>query len=299
MLKRVCVVQSQQALVAKEQQTSFYSHWTGGSGGICGILDASDASRSPTSTSPPTPLAAHPQAPLVSAQNGVRSPEYTLQDSNREVEPAQNGLRSPQHGSAPPGMRSPNCGRNGFRAPEQTSPSVQAPIGPRMTHRKSSSLDTHQAPNPAMLTAFGGQQHHLQQPSAPSRAPNHTSRSSPRPQHAQHTLPSGSGAMSSLLGLTGFADRGDTRNDLRGLRTSKSLQQQGHNRGPSRAGSFIEHNVEQVLSSGFQDTNGRKSVGPSWMQQGHPGGHHGNVYHYSNAQGLAGQVNASHRQLHS
>lgn len=258
-------LQSQQTLAAKEQQTSFYSHWTGGGGGICGrlndVMTTSDASRSPTSTSPPTPLASHPQPPasLTSSQNGHRSPV-------------------------------------------QTSPSVQSPIGPRVAHRKSNSCDVGRAPG--LFGAFAPQQQHQtlhqqtqqqqQHAHGSARVLNSNTRS-PKPQHAQHTLPAGPGAMSSLLGLTHSSSGSESSNGLRGLRTSKSLQQKSNGRAYGSRGS--ENGGGHLLSSMSHNLG---AASPSFMQQGAQGlgGQYNNGFSYSNVQSLAHQADSFHRQLH-
>lgn len=120
---------------------------------------------------------------------------------------------------------------------------------------------------------------------------------SPKPQHAQHALPAGPGAMSNLLGLPYSSSGSESGSGLMGLRTSKSLQQKSNGRGyGARAG---DNGVAHLLSSSSQ-LGSFNAASPSWIQQEQQGlaAQHHNGFSYSNGSNLAQQVDAFHRQLH-
>lgn len=229
-LKLLLCVQAQQALALKDQQKSFYSHWNGS--GIQ-LLDHYET-RSPASTSPPTPLALHPQPPT--------SQRSSLDSISSSACPAsahpsqQNGGSFPADSFASPTQRRATQGdqpaslvqsRVGGRCPAHhahSNSNSQSPIGSHVMHRKSCSMDGSRVPSPSQSNNFVNGK-----PVRVSGAASRGDKPSPRSQHAQHGSAGASqdGPIASLLGLSqnGVADPilmpdGSAH---RSLRPSKSL----------------------------------------------------------------------------
>lgn len=294
------LMQTQQALAAKDQQTSFYSHWNSG-----GLFDGGDI-RSPTSTSPPTPLAIHPNPPasITSSQEGARSPvHHTSAQAN-----LQNALGSVVDSFRSPTQTRPQTdqptsliqSRIGGRSPVQhASPGAQlgvgqSPIGSQVMHRKSNSVDSLRAPSPLPLNGFshpaGGN----------ARGQNRGGRPSPRAQHAQQAtaIPPGDGPIASLLGLNG-SHGVRAEGNVRSLRPSKSLQNGGA--GGYQNKSINEHIISSLLPKGILDSEDGSNVGMPRVQQqtSNPDQmNYGNGFGYTGTQGMTGHSTAFQRQLH-
>ena len=293
-------MQAQQALAAKDRQTSFYSHWNGG-----GLFDSGDT-RSPTSTSPPTPLAIHPNPPasITSSQEGARSPVQTTAQANphNTLGSLMDSFRSPTQ--TPTQMDQPTSSIQprvrGKSSTQHASPGSQlgrgqSPIGSHVLHRKSSSMDSGRVPASSPLNGFkhiaGGN------PSTPNRG----GKPSPRSQHAQHaaTMSSGDGPIASLLGLN--ASNGHKADgNARSLKSSKSLHFTGAR--VSQNAAMNGHNITSLLPQGILDSIEGNSPGTSWMQQQPSASNnemnHGNEFSYSGNQGMSHHANAFQRQLH-
>ncbi|KAA6428490.1 MAG: hypothetical protein FRX49_01366 [Trebouxia sp. A1-2] len=294
------LMQTQQALAAKDQQTSFYSHWNGGA-----LFDGGDI-RSPTSTSPPTPLAIHPNPPasIASSQEGARSPvHHTTAQANLQnaLGSVVESLRSPtQTRTQPDQPTSLIQSRIGGRSPIQhASPGVQlgmvqSPIGSQVMHRKSNSVDSGRVPSPSPLHGFS------HQAGGNPRGPTRGGRLSSRPQHAQQAtaIPPGDGPIASLLGLNG--SRGlRAEGNMRSLRPSKSLQHGGA--GGRHNTSMNEHIISSFLPKGILDSEDGSNLGMPWVQQqtSNPEQmNHGDGFSYTGNQGMAQHSNAFQRQLH-
>ena len=197
------LAQAQQALAVKNQQKSFYSHWNGSS---IQFLDQT-GTPSPASSSPPTPLALHPQPPTSqrSSQDSVSSParpasahpsqqnvvgfpadSFASPSQRRATHPRDQpaSLMQSRFGGAPPG--------------HQSISNSQSPIGSHVMHRKSCSMDSSRVPSPSPSHGFG-----LGTPGSVSGVMNGGGKPSLRSQHAQRGSagPSQDGPIASLLGL--------------------------------------------------------------------------------------------------
>lgn len=269
------------------------------------MFDGGDT-RSPTSTSPPTPLAIHPNPPasITSSQEGTRSPvHHTTAQAN-----LQNAL-----GSVVDSFRSPTQthaqadqptsliqSRIGGRSPIQhASPGAQlgvgqSPIGSQVMHRKSNSVDSGRVPSPSPLNGFS------HQAGGNVRVANRGGRPSPRPQHAQQAtaIPSGDGPIASLLGLNGSHGL-RAEGNVRSLRPSKTLQHGGAGGHPNT--SMNEHIISSLLPKGILDSEDGSNLGLSWVQQqtSNPDQmNHGSGFSYTGNQGMSQHSNAFQRQLH-
>ena len=282
-----CCAQAQQALAAKEQQTSFYSHWNGGI-----LFDGSGDTRSPTSTSPSTPHALPPNPPAsVTSSHEVRSPaaQPSLQAALGSVldsfrSPDQKRVREDQ-------LASLSQSRIGARSPlsSQTSPGAQLgfsqhPIGAHVVHRKSSSMDNGRVPSPSLLNGLS----HVT--GEGSLAPGRNGKPSPRAQRAQHAaaMPSSNGPMGSLLGLN--ASNGPKLpGHMRAFKPSRSVQD-GKIRGSRNVGTnglSMQH-----LGNGNDGNQLWSHQAPNYSEM-----NRGNEFGYSGNQGMAQSANAFHSQL--
>ena len=281
-----------------------------------GILFDGGDTRSPTSTSPSTPSAMHPNPPtsVTSSQEGVRSPvrhtaasnpQAHLQNPHANLQTAlssvMDSFRSPTQNRAQ--LDQPTSliqSRIGGRSPSHNaSPGAQLtvgqpPIGSHVLHRKSSSMDSGRVPSPSPLNGFahtaGGN----------VNAPGRGGKPSPRAQPAQHAaaMPSSDGPIASLLGLNAL-NGPRAEGNLRTLRPSKSLQY-GGSRGNRTAGTNGQ-NVSSLLPQGMQDLANGSAASVSWMHQ--PSNtanktNNGNESAYSGNQGMSHHVDAFQRQLH-
>lgn len=197
-------MQAQQALALKDQQKSFYSHWNGS--GIQ-LLDHHET-RSPASTSPPTPLALHPQPPtsqrssLDSISSSARPASAHPSQQNGGSFPA-DSFSSPTQRRATHQLDQPASliqSRVDGRCPaHHANSNSQSPIGSHMMHRKSCSMDGSRVPSPSQLNRFANGK-----PLGVSGAASRGDKPSPRSQHAQHGSSgvSQDGPIASLLGLS-------------------------------------------------------------------------------------------------
>ena len=190
-------MQAQQALAVKDQQKSYYSHWNGSS---IQFLDQTET-RSPASSSPPTPLALHPQPPTSqrSSQDSVSSPARPasahpsfLADSF--ASPSQR--RATHQGNQPALLMQSRLG--GASPAHHSISNSQLPIGSHVMHRKSCSMDSSRVPSPSLSNGFGhGKFGNV------GVGMNGGGKPSPRSQRAQHGSAGASqdGPIASLLGL--------------------------------------------------------------------------------------------------
>ncbi|KAL3162397.1 hypothetical protein ABBQ32_010071 [Trebouxia sp. C0010 RCD-2024] len=198
------LLQAQQALVLKDQQKSFYSHWNGSS---IPFLDQAET-RSPSSTSPPTPLALHPQPPTSqrSSQDSVSSPARpaSAHPSHRNVggfpadrfaSPTQN--LAAQQSDQPASLIQSRVGASSPAAAYHASSNSQSPIGSQVMHRKSSSMDSSRVASPSNGFGHG-------RPNGMGGSASRSGKPSPRSQRAQHGFAGSShdGPIASLLGLS-------------------------------------------------------------------------------------------------
>ena len=269
------------------------------------MFDGGDI-KSPTSTSPPTPLAIHPNPPasITSSQEGARSPvHHTTAQANLQnaLGSVVDSFRSPTQTRAQ--MDQPNSlvqSRIGGRSPIQhASPGAQlgagqSPIGSQVMHRKSNSVDSGQVPSPSPLNGFS------HQAGGNARGANRGGRPSPRPQHAQQATatPPGDGPIASLLGLNGSHGL-RAEGNVRSLRASKSLQNGGA--GAHQNTSMNEHIISSLLPKGILDSEDGSNLGMPWVQQqtSNPDQmNHGNGFSYTGNQGINQHSNTFQRQLH-
>ena len=293
-------LQAQQALAIKNQQPSFYSHWNGNAI----QFDRSEA-RSPTSTSPPTPLAVHPQPPASqrSSQDSILSP---ARSANPQFGP-QNLVGFPVDSFASPTQNRPaiqadqpasltqqRVGGRSPGPPQHPKANAQSPIGSHVEHRKSSSMDSSQAPLPSPLNGFGHSK------AASGSMANRGGKPSPRPQHAQHALagPFNDGLIANLLGLNKTEARGSNLGQECLLKPSKSLQF-GSTRNEPRM-SANEFDPSHLLPRAIHDVTNGVDLGMSWMQQGPSSGHqmnHAKHFGHVGSQDFSQHADAFQRQL--
>lgn len=282
----------------KDQQKSFYSHWNGS----VIHFDRSET-RSPTSTSPPTPLAMHPQAPTSqrSSQDSVSSPSRQSGAHASQQNPigfAADSFASPTHnrlGSQADQPVSLIQSRVGGRSPvHHINSNIQPPIGSHVLHRKSNSMDSSQAPSPLPLNGFGVSK------AVGGNASNRAGRPSPKPQHAHHVFAASSnnGPIASLLGLD--QDTSNSRHDssVRSLRASKSLQYSSTRNG-SRA-SANGFDPSHLLPQAIHGLVNGSDAGISMMPQGSSNGrqtNHAKQFGHVGSNEFSQHADAFQRQL--
>ena len=299
-------MQAQQALAVKDQQKSFYSHWNGSS---IQFLDHTET-QSPASTSPPTPLALHPQPPTSqrSSQDSVSSPARpaTAHPSQQNVvgfpadsfaSPTQS--RAAHQGDQPASLiQSRIGGRSPAHLPNSNS---QSPIGSHVMHRKSSSMDSNSRHSLSPANGFGHGKTRGVTGSA-SAAASRGGKPSPRStQHAHHGLagPSHDGPIASLLGLsqTGVVDpilvpEGNGRS--LSLRPSKSPQHSTRSDLRASAHGFDpSHLLPRAIHDLATGSGARMSLGPT---NGHQT-NHGKTFDYAGNQDFSQHADAFQRQL--
>ena len=271
------IAQAQQALAVKDQQKSFYSHWNGSS---IQFLDQTET-RSPASSSPPTPLALHPQPPTSqrSSQDSVSSP------ARPGIHPSQqNVVGFPADSFASPSQRRSTHQRDqpaslmqfrlGGASPAHHSTSNSlSPVGSHVMHRKSCSMDSSRVPSPSPSNGFG---HGT--PRGMSGVANGGGKPSPRSQHAQRGSagPSQDGPIASLLGLgqSGVVDPilvPDGRGH-RSLRPTKSL----HGTRSDLRASANGFDPSHLLPRAIHDLTIGSGPGVSMAQPAHSNGHQTN-----------------------
>ena len=272
------LVQAQQALAVKDQQKSFYSHWNGSS---IQFLDQAEV-RSPASTSPPTPLALHPQPPTSqrSSQDSVSSPARPA-----SAHPSQQNIvsfpadsfasptqrRAARQGDQPASLVQSRLG--GASPVHQSNSNSQSPIGSHVMHRKSCSMDGSRVPSPRPSNGFGHGK-----PGGASGVMNGGGKPSPRSQHAQHGSAGASqdGPIASLLGLgqTGAVDPilvPDGRGH-RSLRPTKSL----HSTRSDLRASANDFDPSHLLPRAIHDLTIGSGPGISMVPPAHCNGHQTN-----------------------
>ena len=290
-------MQAQQALAVKDQQkASLYSHWS------CASiqLNRSEA-RSPTSTSPPTPLAVHPEAPTSqrSSQDSVSSP---VRRSTTQFSFPGDNFPSPVQSRPASQVDQPAAlsqSKIGGRSPgHHLRSNGQSPIGSQLMHRKSSSMDSSQVPVPSNVNGFGHGKAAGGSASKTGRKP------SPRSQHAQHAMtgPCNDGPIANLLGLnqneasqSGLGSEGS----LRSLRPSKSLQDGSRSELRTSAQDF---DPTHLLPRAIHDLANGHGLGMpmSMLPQGSSSGHQTNrarQFGYAGSQNFSQHADAFQRQL--
>ena len=304
------LVQAQHALAGKDRQKSFYSHWTGSS---IQFLDQPEV-RSSVSSSPPTPLALHPQPATShrSSQDSVSSPARSANAHPSQ----QNAAGFPADSFASPSQRrgtgqvdqpaSFMQSRPGVESPAHHSKAnSQSPIGSCAMHRKSCSMDSSRVPSPFPLNGFGhgkpgGKGAGMN--GGGSRGGSRGGKPSPRSQHAQQGSAgvSHDGPIASLLGLgqNGVVDPilVPEGHGHRSLRPTKSL----HSTRSELRASANGFDPSHLLPRAIHDLTIGSGPGVSTVQPAHINGHQlnqANNLGYAADQDLTQHADAFQRQL--